>query len=258
MRTKPIFATLTATLVLAACTAENISTSGEPQNTAAIDGSSSSRPADAALITNGDAKTQAPTAAGDQRTTKVLSQDEKLLLASIDSRYFGTLTNALPGEEIDLEKLGFPDASDWIAAARSTDNELLQNARRGGHLEKELYIDRITSLIPKDNWKGVSDSAEDNILATKIMDARSFALNNIGVTKSPFAAYQAAAIFNATEIGGNPEIIAASLQLASELGDTRATRMLQSYMAANRNIDAGGVLAAYMFLKSDLRDKSRS
>ncbi|WP_305806410.1 hypothetical protein [Stenotrophomonas sp. YIM B06876] len=173
-------------------------------------------------------------------------------MATIDSRYFGTLSNSSPGEDVDLKKLGFPDVNTWVAAEKMTDDELLRNARSGGHLEKELYIDRVVSLIPGNNWKGVGDTAEDNALATKIMDARSFALRNIGTTKSPFAVYQAAALFNTTEVGGNPAMIAASFQLAAELGDTRATRMLQSYMSANRNIDAKGVLAAYTFLKSDL------
>lgn len=246
MRTKSFSAALMATLLLAACTSEN-------HGNAAINDGSTGSPADSPPTVDASAATQASAAARSQNSYSTLSQNEQSLLAAIDSRYFGTLSNSSPGEYVDLNKLGFPDASSWIAAERSTDDELLRNARSGGHLEKELYIDRVASLIPENNWKGVSDSAEDNALASKIMDARSFALQNIGATKSPFAVYQAAALFNTTEVGGNPAIVAASFQLAAELGDTRATRMLQSYMSENRNIDAKGVLAAYTFLKSDLR-----
>ncbi len=245
MRTKSIFAALIATLLLVACTsgkkdaADNVADSmGSPSN---------SDP-----TAHADGTAQAPATARAQNDYRALSQNERSLLATIDSRYFGTLSNSSPGEDVDLKKLGFPDVNTWVAAEKMTDDELLRNARSGGHLEKELYIDRVVSLIPGNNWKGVGDTAEDNALATKIMDARSFALRNIGTTKSPFAVYQAAALFNTTEVGGNPAMIAASFQLAAELGDTRATRMLQSYMSANRNIDAKGVLAAYTFLKSDL------
>lgn len=253
MRTKSLSVALTATFLLAGCAPQNGASNNESKSTAAIeDGSAESRAASPTTAGAGAAP-QVAAGAVAQKAVTAPSQDEKTLLATIDSRYFGTLTNSLPGEDIDLNRLGFPDTSNWVSASRSTDDELLQKARKGGHLEKELYIDRVASLIPDNNWTGVRDTAEDRALATKILDARSFALQNIGTTKSPFAAYQAAALFNATEVGGSPAMIAASFQLAAELGDARATRMLQSYTSENPNIDARGVLAAYTFLKSDLR-----
>lgn len=254
MRAKSLYAALTVTISIAACTPENGTSNSKPQSKSVIDEGSTGIRAGSSSDADAVAAPQAPNTTRDKAAAKALTQDEKSLLQSIDSRYFGTLTNSLPGENVDLNKLGFPDASSWIASTISTDDELLQNARKGGHLEKELFIDRVASLIPENNWRGVGSAAEDNALTTKIMDARSFALQNIGATKSPFAAYQAAALFNATEVGGNPAMIAASFQLAAELGDTRATRMLQGYMSGNRNIDVRGVLAAYTFLKSDLRD----
>lgn len=254
MRTKSFSVALTATFLLAGCTPENGSSNNQPKSTAALEDDSTEIRAASPTTAGAGAAAQVPADTVAQNNVKALSVDERTLLATIDSRYFGTLTNSLLGEDVDLNRLGFPDTSSWLAARRSTDDELLRNARKGSHLEKELYIDRVASLIPENNWTGVSGIAEDSALATNILDARSFALQNIGTTKSPFAVYQAAALFNATEVGGSPAMIAASFQLAAELGDARATRMLQSYTAENRNIDARGVLAAYTFLKSDLRD----
>lgn len=255
MRTNCLSAALTAAFLLAGCAAENRASNGEPQSKAANEHIKTGNGAEAPSNAGAGVKVEPTAMATGLTIGRALSQDEKSLLASIDSRYFGTLTHYLPGEAVDLGRLGFPGPSNWIAAASSTDEELLQNARKGGHLDKALYIDRVASLVPENNWKGVSNTAEDAALATKIMDARSLALQNIGTTKSPFSVYQAAALFNTTEVGGNPAMVAASFQLAAELGDTRATRMLQTYMSANRNIDAKGVLAAYTFLKSDLRDR---
>lgn len=174
------------------------------------------------------------------------------LLDGIDIRYFNTISSNPIGFNTNLDRLGFPSENDWISAQNKTDEELHSEARNGSSKAKQLYIDRVISSIPTTGWHGTGNDLKDLRLGNQILEAKSMAMQNITDTGSVFSIYQAAALYNASSVGGNSPMIAASLQLAGELGDNRAPQALRTLISSHPEIEEQGISAGYSILKGYL------
>lgn len=184
-----------------------------------------------------------------------LSAEERVYLDDSNDRYFEALVFHSADEQADLVSSGFPMPEEWLAAASMSESELGRLSRLGNTKAQIFYIDSVlTTFGPRFETGGLdANKPADAEALAKINEAKMMALHRVALTRSPFAAYQAALFLQQTSQGHDPAVAASGFQLAKELGDHRAMGLAQRYSARHADIDAMTVMASYSMIKSLLR-----
>ncbi|MDO5505099.1 MAG: hypothetical protein Q4F49_02235 [Pseudoxanthomonas suwonensis] len=94
------------------------------------------------------------------------------------------------------------------------------------------------------------DDPQDQQLFADFAQARTYVSMLLGETRSPFVAYLAGQMESAGTPGAPPEPIAASLELASDLGDPRAACMSERFSTSHPGMNANLVMIAYSGLSA--------
>ena len=171
-------------------------------------------------------------------------------MGEANARYFGTLEFSGQQQAEALRAMGYPSVGEWQAARMLTDAELLGRAQKGDLRARQFLVDRVIVSIGPDTRAGLTNSAQDLEKAGLWTEAQAMALENLARTKSPFAAYQAAALFQASSQNLDPAFAAAGFQLARDLGDKRAAQLFDAYFRQHPDIDPRTMMAVYSMLKS--------
>lgn len=168
-------------------------------------------------------------------------------LAAVNSRYLGTLEFHSEDEQQKLVQQGFPMPEEWISARHMADEELRRLADAGNIKAQMFFIDRTAErFLPDRATRGLDlDDPTDKALFDDAVQSAVYSSNMLRVTRSPFVAYLLGQYDFATNSGNPPEFMAASLQLAAELGDTRASQISRVYFEQNPGMNTGLISQAY-------------
>lgn len=149
------------------------------------------------------------------------SPDSQRYLREINEKYYGSLEFSSVEEQELLIRQGFPSAEEWLFARDMPETKLEAAAEAGNWKAQLLYADWLASRF---NAEQVSNSTGFDQKQMKLkLDAVKYASLALRGTKSPFSAYLYGSV--AEKTSGNPEMAAAAMLLARELGDTRADQL---------------------------------
>lgn len=169
-------------------------------------------------------------------------------LKAINARYFGALAFQDATERKRLLELGFPSAEDILAASKLTDGELKTRADGGDELAQMLLVDRL--LAQAEQARASGDQSSFKAIAARAMFEASMLIPR---TQSPFGAYLDGRANWQLVPGRPPEVMAASLMVAADLGDWRAKTWLKQFERENPGLDAAATLTAYNVLRRTWR-----
>ena len=182
-----------------------------------------------------------------------LPERDRAYLETINGRYYGALVFANEQEQRELIALGFPMPEEWLAARDTPDAELERQAIAGNQKARMFHTDRVSERVaPVLTVRGFENTPGDQELFRQFVDATAMVANLLHDTRSPFAAYLAGRIVSSGTLGGQPEAIAASFQLARELGDPRADSFRDTFLDQHPGMDVATVMTAYSYFKSSV------
>lgn len=182
-----------------------------------------------------------------------LPERDRAYLETVNGRYYGALAFASEQEQRELTAQGFPMPEEWLAARDTPDAELERQAIAGYQKARMFHIDRVSERVaPVLTVRGFENTPGDQELFRQFVDATAMVANLLHDTRSPFAAYLAGRIVSSGTLGGQPEAIAASFQLARELGDPRADSFRDAFLDQHPGMDVATVMTAYSYFKSSV------
>lgn len=182
-----------------------------------------------------------------------LPERDRAYLETVNGRYYGALAFASEQEQRELTAQGFPMPEEWLAARDTPDAELERQAIAGNQKARMFHIDRVSERVaPVLTVRGFENTPGDQELFRQFVDATAMVANLLHDTRSPFAAYLAGRIVSSGTLGGQPEAIAASFQLARELGDPRADSFRDAFLDQHPGMDVATVMTAYSYFKSSV------
>jgi len=178
-----------------------------------------------------------------------LDVEEREHLTRIAQRYLGTPLFDDMIARRQLQSLGFPLPEEWLAAKKLSDAELRSLASTGDRKAALFLTDRlldamqrITEASGANNYLEVVNAlpeAQREPVDLRRREALTLAATNLSTDPTPFSAYQyGIATAAGTE---NHAPVLASIQVAGELGDIRADRILEQYRLSHSGKDAEGV-----------------
>lgn len=184
-----------------------------------------------------------------QRVAKY-PEDERKYLEDVNGRYYGALDFSSNEEQRRLVQQGFPMPEEWLAARDLPDAELERLAMSGSAKAQMFFIDRVSERIgPVLAVRGLDQSPADKAIYHQFVQASTMAGMLIRNTGSPFAAYLHGRLLSSGTSGHQMEPIAASFQVARELGDLRADAFQSAFFAGHPGLDAQAVMASYTAMK---------
>lgn len=182
-----------------------------------------------------------------------LPERDRAYLEAVNGRYYGALAFANEQEQRELIALGFPMPEEWLAARDTPDAELERLAIAGNQKARMFHIDRVSERVaPVLTVRGFENTPGDQELFRQFVDATAMVANLLHDTRSPFVAYLAGRVVSSGTLGGQPEAIAASFQLARELGDPRADSFRDAFLDQHPGMDVATVMTAYSYFKSSV------
>lgn len=182
-----------------------------------------------------------------------LPDRDRVYMKAINDRYYGALEFANEQEQRELTAQGFPMPEEWLAARDTPDAELERQAIAGNQKARMFHIDRVSERVaPVLTVRGFENTPGDQELFRQFVDATAMVANLLHDTRSPFAAYLAGRVVSSGTLGGQPEAIAASFQLARELGDPRADSFRDAFLDQHPGMDVATVMTAYSYFKSSV------
>ncbi len=182
-----------------------------------------------------------------------LPERDRAYLETINGRYYGALVFANEQEQRELIALGFPMPEEWLAARDTPDAELERLATGGNRKARMFHIDRVSERVaPVLTVRGFENTPDDQELFRQFVGATAMVANLLHDTRSPFVAYLAGRVVSSGTLGGQPEAIAASFQLARELGDPRADSFRDAFLDQHPGMDVATAMTAYSYFKSSV------
>ncbi|HEY0845460.1 MAG TPA: hypothetical protein VGE12_08830 [Noviherbaspirillum sp.] len=151
----------------------------------------------------------------------LMSADSQRYLREMNEKYYGSLEFSSMEEQELLIRQGFPSVEEWLFARDMPETKLEVAAEAGNWKAQLLYADRLASRF---NAEQISNSTGFDQEQMKLkLDAVKYASLALRGAKNPFSAYLYGGV--AEKTSGNPEMAAAAMLLARELGDTRADQL---------------------------------
>ena len=181
---------------------------------------------------------------------ETLPSEDRKQLQAMNSRYFGALAFGDESEKRRLQELGFPTAEQVLKSSKLTDGELKAKADSGDVQAQMVLVDR---LLVQAEAARANKNADPEAYETAALRAMSAASMLISRTKSPFGAYLDGRANWQLRPGTSPEIMAASMMVASDLGDWRAKAWLQEFQRQNPGMDTAATLSIYNTLRHTWR-----
>ena len=180
-----------------------------------------------------------------------MTRNDRTYLQQVDERYLGLLSFESEAEKRALDAAGFPTAEEWLSARQLSDDELQRLAEADREKARVFYADRKLSRFEAATIKSAGGPKTDELETELVLasaGAHASALMALRQSRTPFSAYLAGVSEAAT--GGTMEPLAAGIQLAGDLGDRRAGKVLKQFNQQHPGANVSLIHSSYTTMRT--------